>query len=321
MTQKDQTARLTRGQLVEVLGPLEILATLDMSGAHDGMPFMPEMLRHCGKRLRIERRADKTCVEGFGMRSLENTVFLEDLRCDGQAHDGCERDCLTFWKEAWVRPIPESDASKPSIIYPESDFKALKARLITKRAGRYTCQSTALATATGHMSRSNIVHFFREIRDGELSYPDFIRIVARVVTNRIRSVLRMPLLDVLIGPNPRNSKGRLNLIEGEWVEVLSEPEILKTVDPRGRNAGLSFEPDMRHYIGKRFRVKKKITKIIREETGEMVNISNTVALEGNYCKGICAKNCPRANPHYWREAWLKRVEAQQVREPDEIKRA
>src|SRR5262245_45039589 len=39
----------------------EILATLDERGAIDGLPFMPEMLAYCGKRLRVELRADKTC--------------------------------------------------------------------------------------------------------------------------------------------------------------------------------------------------------------------------------------------------------------------
>jgi hypothetical protein len=40
----------------------------------------------------------------------------------------------------------------------------------------------------------------------------------------------------------------------------------------------------------------------------MVQLTNTVALEGVVCQGLCAKNCPRANYLYWRESWLRRVE-------------
>ena len=67
------------GELVEVLSAAEIAATLDMDGRLDGMPFMPEMLACCGRKLKVSRRADKTCVEGFlGMRKLGGTVFLEE---------------------------------------------------------------------------------------------------------------------------------------------------------------------------------------------------------------------------------------------------
>ena len=38
------------------------------------------------------------------MRSMKNAVFLEGLRCDGSAHGGCQRGCLFFWKEAWLKP-------------------------------------------------------------------------------------------------------------------------------------------------------------------------------------------------------------------------
>ena len=102
-----------RGQLAEVCSETEIRATLDADGKLDGVPFMPEMIRHCGRRFRVARRADKTCVEGYGVRSMHSTVFLENLRCDGAAHDGCQRNCLIFWKEAWLKPV-DNDGSAES---------------------------------------------------------------------------------------------------------------------------------------------------------------------------------------------------------------
>ena len=95
-----------RGDIVEVRSATEIAATLDGDGRLDGLPFMPEMAPFCGRQFPIQGRASKTCVEGLGLRRMTGTVFLENLRCDGAAHDGCERGCLMFWKEAWLKPVP-----------------------------------------------------------------------------------------------------------------------------------------------------------------------------------------------------------------------
>lgn len=303
-----QTNQFLKGRLVEVRSARDILETLDSDGCLDGMPFMPEMGQYCGRRFQIFRRANKSCVEGYGLRSLRSTVFLEGLRCNGSAHDGCERDCQIFWKEAWLKPVTENEPTREAQSASEVGATGRLSQLTTQRDGRYVCQSTQLAGATAPMSAMNFAHFFTEIRNGELTIPSFLRIAARFFVNRLRTLAGRNLLDVLTGGSDRNSKGRLNLIEGEWVEVLNAEEIRGTVDRKGRNCGLSFEPDMLRYTGRRFQVSKRITRIIREETGEMAPISNTVVLDGVYCQGVCAKNCPRANPHYWREAWLKRVQ-------------
>ncbi len=50
-----RSAKLRRGDFVEVKAPDEILQTLDAEGASDHLPFMPEMLGLCGGRFRIAR--------------------------------------------------------------------------------------------------------------------------------------------------------------------------------------------------------------------------------------------------------------------------
>ena len=52
---------LRPGDIVEVKSAAEILATLDGDGAVDKMPFMPEMIRHAGRRYTVSRRVDKIC--------------------------------------------------------------------------------------------------------------------------------------------------------------------------------------------------------------------------------------------------------------------
>ena len=86
------------GQGVRVRTFAEIAETLDRDGALESLPFMPEMIQFCGREFQVFRRLEKTCVEGYGARLLPNTVILEGLRCDGAAHDGCQRHCPLLWK-------------------------------------------------------------------------------------------------------------------------------------------------------------------------------------------------------------------------------
>jgi hypothetical protein len=66
-----------RGQWIEVRSAAEIAATLDADAKLDGLPFMPEMLAFCGRRLQVHRRAGRICVEGHGARSLRATVLRD----------------------------------------------------------------------------------------------------------------------------------------------------------------------------------------------------------------------------------------------------
>ncbi|MBX6383676.1 MAG: hypothetical protein IRZ07_12005, partial [Microbispora sp.] len=95
------------GELVEVRSEEEILATLDEKGELDNLPFMPEMLRFCGQRMRVHKVAHKLCdtIGRSGMRRMENAVHLAGARCDGSAHGGCQTACLLYWKEAWLKRV------------------------------------------------------------------------------------------------------------------------------------------------------------------------------------------------------------------------
>ncbi len=304
-TPQDARTRLVRGQLVEVRSAPEIAATLDADGKLDGLPFMPEMAKLCGQRFRVDRRADITCVEGHGLRRLQDTVFLEDVRCDGAAHDGCERRCLMFWKEAWLKPVEATDA--PSIIPPSSKSTNALKDLPTRVGDRYLCQSTELATATADLPSWNMLPFISQVRDGELSVNRFVQIVALALFNMARKALGFKEVGRLTGEKSKSTKSDLNLQPGEWVRVKSREEIEKTLDPASRNRGLLFEPEMTEYTGKYFQMDAPVSRMIHEETGKMIPLTNTVALKRLTCQGLCAKSCPRNNYWFWREDWLERV--------------
>src|SRR3954463_15805471 len=88
------------GDLVEVRSADEILATLDGRGELDNLPFMPEMLAFCGRRMTVHKVAHKLCDSTYwsGMRALPRAVHLTAARCDGSAHGGCQTACTLFWK-------------------------------------------------------------------------------------------------------------------------------------------------------------------------------------------------------------------------------
>lgn len=313
-----QAAFFRQGEYVTVRGLEEILATLDGEGRFDGLPFMPEMVPCCGNTYRVHRRAEKTCVEGLGMRAMRDAVFLEDLRCDGSAHDGCQRGCLFFWKEVWLKPADLSRRGQaapgnaangcglmPGVPNPVPPDAA--ARLPTVKNDRFYCQSTELASATYEPATGKLRRYLRDLRIGELSPRRFAYFLWMSLTNRLWRLLFGRYYHQVAGDRKKTSTEELNLQPGELVEVKSLPEIEATLDARGRNRGLSFEPEMAMHCGRRYRVAAPLRKIIVEDSGKMVNLGNTVLLDGVVCRGICYQNCPRANRLYWREIWLRRV--------------
>ena len=100
------------GELVEVRSAEEIRATLDEHGELDELPFMPEMLAFCGRRLTVHKVAHKSCdnISRTGMRRMTDAVHLTESRCNGSAHGGCENACSLYWKEQWLKRV---DAGRP----------------------------------------------------------------------------------------------------------------------------------------------------------------------------------------------------------------
>ena len=149
VSQRDQ---FLPGDLVEVLPQREILATLDEKGTFEKLPFMPEMLDFCGRTFRVSRQAFKTCVDDTETRGLDNTVFLEDVSCDGSNHSGCARSCLIFWKTAWLKRADTgrsvSVPFKSAVIPLKTKVSRAELLSIAARDGQLFCQSTEIRNAS-----------------------------------------------------------------------------------------------------------------------------------------------------------------------------
>ena len=105
---------------------------------------------------------------------------------------------------------------------------------------------------------------------------------------------------------------RLHLQPGDVIKVKKHQEILETVTEDLVNRGMSFHPDMVRYCEQSFRVSKRLSRLINERTGHLLELRNEcVVLENAPCNGRFTKPllCPRGMSPYWREIWLEKVDA------------
>jgi hypothetical protein len=333
---RSRTDLLRAGDWVQVKSVEEILATLDEDAALDALPFMPEMLQYCGQRFRVFKSAHKTCntLGAGGIRRMANAVHLAGLRCDGQAHGGCQAGCLLFWKEAWLKRVHgpeghEAQADPPAPIHvtdgraqgncaPETLTRATRALAAEDPAAveRYRCQATELGRATAPGQWWDPRLYLQDLASRNVRLWDVVRyglLAAFNLVMRQHRLLRRfscPSLHGLAGH--KTPEEVLNLQPGDWVQVRSKDEIMRSLNDKNRNRGLLFDVEMLPYCGARVRVLRRATRFIDDRTGVMTMPPNPcLILEGVTCGGRLSSGrlfCPRSIYPYWHETWLKRVE-------------
>ncbi len=338
--------KLRAGDWVEVRAAGEILRTLDVHGELDGMPFMPEMLRYCGRRFQVWKRAHKTCdtVNKTGGRWLDDAVHLRELRCDGTAHGGCEAACLLFWKHAWIRrvdgphdgnPLPDAGAGQVGGGLGTDDL----VRCTRSEGGDasaepvYRCQATRLPEATRPLAWWDLRQYLQDLSSGNVGpgrmLASFCYAAAFAVAQagiglgrpmralydafqRMRGGIPYPHRRGSIPAGATTPVTTLQLRPGEWVVIRSYDEILATLDTRNRNRGLYFDCEEVPFCGGVYQVKGRVTRIIDERSGRMMDMKTpSVILDGVHCEARYSDRrlfCPRAIHPMWREAWLQRTE-------------
>lgn len=284
------------GEIVEILGQSQIQATLDDDCACEGLLFTPDMKKYCGTRHRILKRINSMMVEGVGVRGITNTVILEGTACSGE-HLGCSRTCLLLWKEKWLK---KTTGKTMSILSQKKNMTGFSSTVKT----RPFCQTASYVDATFPTKGSLIKQYMLRLQaQGPIV---FVHKVLASLNQQARA-LAIGKRKLTLGDRTRTPTVTLGLKPGEFVEVKSLDEIRTTLDRKGKNRGLTFSLEMIKYCGKRYKVLKRVDKMVIEPTDIMRQIANTVLLEEVTCDGHTRGDCPRMCYCLWREIWLKRV--------------
>jgi len=331
------------GDVVEVKSKEEILATLDETGALDRLPFMPEMLAFCGKHFVVTRRADKSCdtvsASNKRLRRFVDTVHLDDTRCDGSAHGGCQAQCTLFWKEAWLRRVEKPERAEPAHARrPPLPLARLTEQQLADAAYRdrsgpepiFRCQATDHAIASVPIDWWSPMQYVRDVRSGNVTLRQSLKAIVWWALRRARMRVRGyrmqvwlfntlnhirggMLLQELAGNRVKTPRETLDLAPGELVRIKTIEEIKLTLDANQKNRGLYFDQEMLPFCGHSFRVRGRVSQIIEEPTGRMMKIpGDCILLEGTACTGKYHMSCPRAILPYWREVWLRRVDEREA---------
>jgi hypothetical protein len=314
---------LCTGDWVEVRSKDEILKTLDKNGQLEGLPFMPEMFEYCGKRLRVFKRAHKTCdtIYEYKGRKMNDAVHLEGSRCNGQSHGGCEASCLIFWKTAWLRTLDQPSAGLKTIEglaqpAPKGVEQCTEADVVagTRKQGSddqepaYVCQATQLLVATQPLPWWEPRQYFEDYVSGNVKLSRMAKSFAyrayrKNLVNlgigigptlvwiynlfqRLRGGTPYPSVTGKLPAGARTPAVDLNLQAGEWVRVKKLNDILATCErTKTTNRGMTFDPEMVPHVGGTYKVLKRVGQIINEQTGKMQHMKNpSIILDGVVCQ-------------------------------------
>lgn len=315
---------LRPGDKVRLRPMAEILATLDHTASLDGVPFMPEMTAYEGRTLTVYKRLEKIC-DYFGdatrSRRMTNAVLLRETRCTGSSHGGCEAECRIFWKEAWLEhadDTPADPATQPAeklspVFIPLEVLEDNTHRIDPVHGEVFRCQATEAPRASTPLPEKAVGQYVREVRVGNVSTWDLIRVGVGAATLKVARRLGVrPYLPLKVAGKNRVNGQKLGLQPGDWVRVRSADEIGKTLNEGAAHRGLVFTHEMVAYCGKTFQVRSRVHRLVDERTGKLLNMkSECISLEGAVCTGFRSSGawfCAREHFPLWREDWLERVD-------------
>ena len=97
--------RLQAGDEVVVRSSAEIRATLNDQSLHKGLYFEPDMLKHCGRRYRVQAEVKKIIDIVTGeMRTMKTPAYtLGDVHFSGERQLFNAQHEPLFWRSAWLK--------------------------------------------------------------------------------------------------------------------------------------------------------------------------------------------------------------------------
>lgn len=299
------------GDTVRVRSLADIRATLDAQGCINGMPFMPEMERYCGRTARVFRSIDKAYDYGKSkqMRRLDGCVLLCGWHCDGSAHDGCQAGCYLIFNVAWLERVPATgaaDAPVPTVSVPAAAMAP--AHPVDAAAVVHRCQFTSLTAATTPLSAWNVGKDLRPLVAGNFTSSAFLIALFTRLFNLVQrwrrgtTYPRMPAGTAGAGAAPPPE-----LAAGDWIRVRSPAEIASTLNAQNKNRGLWFDLDMLKHCGQTYRVDRRVDRIIDVVSCRIITMKTPCfVLEGVCYSGEFQYFGPQHEDLYWRAVWFER---------------
>lgn len=324
---------LCAGDWVEVRSRDEILASLDKDGRLEGLPFMPEMLEYCGKRVRVSSSAHKTCgpIQGNYLALQTRNIVHLGNRCDGKAHGGCQNACQIFWHAAWLKSASNDIAPVKGAGCTLADLEAATRQPDRDGSPCYMCQAVALPNYTQPLkwwdarqywkSYQTRNHTLGEVLSG-VGFMVFCKIAGRYgerfgarriydAFQSLRGGSPFPRRHGLVPDGEQTPVVTLGLKAGDYVRVKSHEDILDTLTHEGKNRGMFFDAELVPFCGGVYRVHAMVERFIDEEAGVMRHLKTPAAiLENVYCLSLYTGKrtlCTRGYCSWWREAWLEPV--------------
>ena len=120
-----------------------------------------------------------------------DAILLAEVRCDGEAHGGCEARCQLLWKEAWLKRVPSRRSQNGAGVPGHRDGagtvdrnRLLNAERLLARATRtstgnseqrFCCQMTEIRTASSYLAWWDPRQYVRDLRSGNVSIAEMAR--------------------------------------------------------------------------------------------------------------------------------------------------
>ena len=314
-SKKDHDSKCLRpapGEVVFVRSAKQIFESLDEHGCLGGLPFMPEMLPFCGQKFRVDRIANKACVnaEAVYIGSLANCVVLAiPQRCGGEAHGGCQMGCKFLWRTEWLEGESSVGEREGSIDDTVDDdvrerLQGLTLKAVDEPGKIFRCQATELINIAEPTSAFQVGQYVKDVASG-VPVKQVIRFIADLAIKKASRTA-----DHLSGPcTGRTPTEKLGLTVGETVRVKSIDEIRETLDAAGCNRGLWFDRhEMGSFCGQELVVSRVLHRLMDEKTGQLRELKNPcVVLSEVECSGVFRRFCSRGMLHFWREVWLEKI--------------
>jgi hypothetical protein len=238
-----------------------------------------------------------------------------------------------FWREAWLKRVGPEGSSEPAPkSAPAADGCTLRdverAAVVDADRQRFRCQIIQLKDFTQPLRWWDVRQYVRDVMTNDVKIGTVVQAFCFAAYRKLTEIgigyraftglydwvqarRGRPPFPLRGGKCEKTPTAVLGLKPGELVRVKSYDEILATLDRNLKNRGLWFDAEMVQYCGNTYRVSRRVTRILDEKTGKMLQFSNPcIVLQDLFCRATKTKYrlfCPRNIPIYWREIWLERA--------------